>query len=383
MKKRNAICTTIIMLTLVLASFNFVVASTMVRPTAAKKRFDLKDKVKPLAPPGEGGGKPTGPPLKVEIVSPADGSTLPPGTHRVLVSASAKVGVSKVMAKIDGDEATSWTDITSNFDGTYYYHDWAVGTDGSYALTARVTASNGKSKEDTSTVYIGARPPQRWALVIGIADYSGKDSDLWHPDEDAKEMQRELLESGYPDSNVRVLLNRKATAQAILDAIEWLVSNEQAGDEVVFFYSGHGFNATDAENWDDDVESDHSDEGIVSHDFYGLPDGMLRDKFSAVESTKFALMFGSCHSGGMFDDDDDLQGKGRVIAAACKADQYGWDYMLLGNTLWGYWFVDMGLRADNAFSVEGAHAYAYPNIVAEQPDSQPQIYDNYTGDFGL
>jgi hypothetical protein len=381
MKKRNAICTNVIIFTLVLASFNFVVASTMVRPTAAKKHFDLKDKVKPLAPPGEG-GKPTGPPLKVEIVSPADGSTLPPGTHRVLVSASAKVGVSNVMVKIDGDEATSWTDITSNFDGTHYYYDWAVGTDGSYVLTARVTASNGKSKEDTCTVHIGARPPQRWALVIGIADYSGKDSDLWHPDEDAKEMQRELLENGYPDSNVRVLLNRKATAQAILGAIEWLVSNEQAGDEVVFFYSGHGYRAEDGD-WDADVESDGMDEGIVSHDFYGLPDGMLRDKFSAVESTKFALMFGSCHSGGMFDDDDDLQGEGRVIAAACKADQYGWDYMLLGNTLWGYWFVDMGLRADNAFSVEGAHAYAYPNVVAEQPDSEPQLYDNLAGDFGL
>ena len=28
----------------------------------------------------------------------------------------------------------------------------------------------------------------KWAVVIGIADYTGRDSDLWHPDEDASEM---------------------------------------------------------------------------------------------------------------------------------------------------------------------------------------------------
>ncbi len=234
-----------------------------------------------------------------------------------------------------------------------------------------------------------ARPPQptassKWAVIIGIADYQGRSSDLWHPDEDAKEMYYELVrQQGYPRSNVKLLTNRKATAQAIVDAINWLITNEKAGDEVVFFYSGHGYRAPDSEGWDDDVESDGYDEMIVTYDFYGLPDGWFRQKFAAIESTKFALMFGSCHSGGMFDDNDDLQGEGRVIASACKADQYGWDYLYLGNTLWGYYFVDEGLLDNNAYSVEAAHAYAYPRVVAEQPDSQPQLYDNYPGDFTL
>ncbi len=94
-------------------------------------------------------------------------------------------------------------------------------------------------------------------------------------------------------------------------------------------------------------------------------------------------MFGSCHSGGMFDDNNDLQGTGRVIASACKADQYGWDYFYLRNTLWGYYFVDEGLHDNNAYSVEAAHAYAYPYVTAEQPDSQPQLYDNFPGEFQL
>lgn len=224
----------------------------------------------------------------------------------------------------------------------------------------------------------------KWAVVIGVADYKGGSSDLWNPDDDAKDMYNELVnQQNYPAGNVKLLTNRGATASAILAAIDWLVANEIAGNEVVFFFSGHGFNAADSEGWDDDAESDGFDEGIVSYDLYGLPDGLLEQKFANIESTRFALLFGSCFSGGMFDDNDDLQKEGRVIATACKADQYGWDYSNLGNTLWGYYFVDVGLLDNNALSVEAAHALAYPFVVAAQPDSQPQLYDGVDGDFTL
>jgi hypothetical protein len=224
----------------------------------------------------------------------------------------------------------------------------------------------------------------KWAVVIGIADYYGRTNDLWNPDEDAKEMYSELVnQRGYPAANVKLMTNRAATASAILSAISWLVTNEKAGNEVVFFFSGHGFRAADSEDWDSDEESDGYDEGIVSYDLYGLPDGYLKEKFAGVESTRFALLFGSCHSGGMFDDGDDLQQTGRIIASACKADQYGWDYLTLGNTLWGYHFVDSGLLDNNANSIETAHAYAYPLVVAMQKDSQPQLYDGVSGDFTL
>ncbi|UCG36905.1 MAG: caspase family protein [Candidatus Bathyarchaeota archaeon] len=347
-------------------------------------RFTLDGKVKQLRPdPGDSITRPLGPPLTIYIIYPEDGATLSQGTFTVLVSAYAKTGVSSVELKIDGPEPVGWIDITGNFDGTYYTFDWTVTIDGTHTLTARVVDSRGKTKTDSNTVYIGAPQPDRWAVIIGIADYQGRDSDLWHPDEDAKEMEQELLAFGYPSENIRMLLNRKATAQAIANAVDWLVANEKAGDEVVFFYSGHGFRAPDEDGWDDDIEADGQDEMIVTHDFYGLPDGWFRLKFSGIESTKFALMFGSCHSGGMFDDNDDLQGEGRVIASACKADQYGWDYLQLGNTLWGYYFVDEGLHDDNANSVETAHEYAYPRVVAQQPDSQPQLYDNFSGTFEL
>ena len=372
----------VVLVSLILASCNIAIVSTFKLPTSAvKRRFELKDKVKHLAPPSGQGSNPKGAPLKVEIVYPEDGSTISEGDHIVLVSAYARAGIEKVELKIDGPDPLGWTEM--NVDETYYTYSWTVATDGTYHLTAKVTDSRGKTKQDTNTVYVGAKPPQKWAVVIGVADYQGRNSDLWHPDEDAKDMKSELLNEGYPKENIKLLLNRRAKAADIVEAIDWLIANEQAGDEVVFFYSGHGYRAPDGEGWDSDMEIDDQDELIVTHDFYGLPDGWFREKFAAIESTKFAMMFGSCHSGGMFDDDDDLQSTGRVIASACKADQYGWDYLLLGNTLWGYWFVDQGLLEDNAVSVESAHEYAYPHVEAEQPDSQPQLYDNYSGDFGL
>lgn len=225
----------------------------------------------------------------------------------------------------------------------------------------------------------------KWALVIGIADYSGRANDLWNPDDDAKEMYSELVnQQGYPAANVKLITNKAATASAILSAIDWLVANEKAGNEVVFFYSGHGFRVADEDDWDSDLESDGFDEGIVSYDLIGLPDGLLKQRFANIESTRFALLFGSCHSGGMFDDENvDLGMDGRVIATACKADQYGWDYLTLGNTLWGYYFVDTGLLDNKATSLEAAHLFAYQYVVTAQPDSQPQLYDGVDGFFNL
>ncbi len=234
----------------------------------------------------------------------------------------------------------------------------------------------------------------KWALVVGIADYEGRTSDLWNPDDDAKEMAKALEQNyGFAESNIRLLTNRNATASNIVSGINWLLQNEDAESTVVIFFSGHGFTLADSEGWDSDVESDGIDEGIVTHDFYGITDGNLKDMLSGLESEKVFMGFASCHSGGMFDDDNDgngLQGTNRVIATACQADQYGWDIRTLKNTVWGKYFVDEPLlqglgdaNSDGTVSIEEAHAYAYarvPNVVS---DSTPQLYDNYAGDMLL
>ena len=148
MKKRTIILS-LVFITLLASSIGFAAA----KDPYAKRRFDLRDEIQPLAPPGGEKEKPSKVPVICEIVAPCDGSTISQGTTRGLGSASAKAGVSRVEVNVVGSEAT---------------------------------------------VYVGERPPQRWALLIGIADYRGLRNDLWHPDEDALEMKAELLEYGYP-----------------------------------------------------------------------------------------------------------------------------------------------------------------------------------------
>ena len=246
------------------------------------------------------------------------------------------------------------------------------------------------------------KPPPRpevnkWAVVIGIADYSGVENDLWHPDEDAIEMKQALIDNyGFPEDNVKLLLDRKANARAILRAIDWLAKNEDAESTVVFFFSGHGFQKADSANWDSDIEGDGVDEGIVSYDMFGITDGQLRDKFSAFETQKFALIFGQCFSGGMFDDDHDLQAPGRVISVACEKDQVTWDYYYLNNTLFGYYYVDQALLGHPPIegyayapspsppvSIEDALLYAEPLVkkeslkipASEWPEGVPTVTD--------
>jgi hypothetical protein len=321
---------------IILASFGILLIfllSTAPDTGSARVLPNMANKVIPL-------GKPAG--VTCNIVDPADGQTLEHGAYRVLVQASSADGIAKVTLTVDGGTH----DITNNRIGDNYYYDWDITADGDYAIEAKTESTRHRKATDSITI---------------------------------------LLESNYPSGNIKMLLNRKAKAGAILDAIDWLVASEGPNDEVVFFFSGHGFRVPDSNGWDTDTESDGYDEGLVSHDFYGLPDGMLAALFVNIESTKVAMIFCSCHSGGMFDDNDDagITGPGRVLVSACKADQYGWDYFYLRNTLFFYYWGDEGLIQNNANSVESAYSYCYPFVTAEKPESQPQIWDSYSGEFCL
>lgn len=283
---------------------------------------------------------------------------------------------------------------------------WIPGAAGTYTVTVVVDPDNKISELDENNNTASApvtvseaglptpppSPEDKWAVIIGISDYEGTANDLWNPANDAMEMKQALtVKYGFLESNIKMLLDSEATAGAIVGAIDWLAANEGPNSTVVFFFCGHGYRVADSKGWDNDVEVDRYDECIVSHDMYAITDGYLRQKFSAFETQKFALVFGSCYSGGMFDTlNVDLQAPGRVICSACKANQYGWDYLLLGNTLFGYYFVDeailQGLAeglhvSGDGVSMEEALDYAYPRVTAEQPRSQPQIYDGFAGEL--
>lgn len=228
------------------------------------------------------------------------------------------------------------------------------------------------------------KPPKvdKWAVIVGIADYKGWGNDLLYPDDDAEDMYNYLLSIGYPEGNIKLLLNRKANANNIIRAIDWMNKQEKKEtSECVFFFSGHG------STYDgyDDGDTEYTDEAIVTYDLYLILDGQLRSKFSTFTSKKITFIFDICYSGGM----DDLIGEhtqttydGRVVSTACKENQLSYDGdSTLENGVFTYYFIE-GLYTYN--NIEDAHDYAAPNaynwVWAHYGEiMDPQIYDYYTG----
>ncbi|MBD3157208.1 MAG: hypothetical protein GF309_00340 [Candidatus Lokiarchaeota archaeon] len=225
-------------------------------------------------------------------------------------------------------------------------------------------------------VYYTDSPEDKWAVIIGITDYDGRSSDLMNPHNDALEMKQILEAYGY---NYALALDGAATSDNFGVLMDWLIANEGPNSEVVFFYSGHGSRTQDG-SWDSDTETDGYDECLVSWDLYAITDAYMSSKFAELESSKFSAIYCSCHSGGMFDQTYEVRSGGVYIAAA-EADQYGWDYGELQNTLFFYYFGDQGILNGPYDNVQDAFWYARPLVIAEQPDSCPTMLDNLGAPF--
>ena len=103
----------------------------------------------------------------------------------------------------------------------------------------------------------------RRALLIGIDAYQSV-SPLNGPVNDANDMAAFLVEqAGFQQSDLRLLLNAEATRGNILAAIEaWLIQGTRPGDDVLLYFSGHGFQQPDL----DGDEADNLDETLVPVD---------------------------------------------------------------------------------------------------------------------
>ncbi|MCA9050594.1 MAG: SUMF1/EgtB/PvdO family nonheme iron enzyme [Planctomycetaceae bacterium] len=93
------------------------------------------------------------------------------------------------------------------------------------------------------------RPPNRWALVIGVGDYADRDiPDLPACVNDGRAMQTMLtdpLRGLIPPDHVKLLLDADVTREKVVEALVWLKRQAAEDDLVLVYFSGHG--AVDAE----------------------------------------------------------------------------------------------------------------------------------------
>jgi hypothetical protein len=249
----------------------------------------------------------------------------------------------------------------------------------------------GKPVKQAATGTLGTQlgtGAHKYAIIIGISDYPGTANDLQYCDDDADDMYNALTTVyGYSPSNIYPLKNMDASFDAIHAAIDNVKSREVAGDEVVFFFSGHGTNGRA-----DDGDREKVDEAIVSHN--GNPsgnlvfiwDGQLKDWFAGFDTSGIIFIFDSCLAGGM----TDLQAPGRIINMACSESGLSYEDGSWGNGQFTYYFVDQGMLASKAdtydnvvgtadVTVEEAFDYAKANCQWQKPT----ISDSFSNDLLL
>ncbi|MDD5556672.1 MAG: caspase family protein [bacterium] len=139
----------------------------------------------------------------------------------------------------------------------------------------------------------------RRAVCIGIDDYPGEGMDLAGCANDARAWARLLVGGfGFRRRDIRLILDREASRDEILAALDGLVAGARPGDVCAFVFSGHGTWVPDAGVPD---ESDGRDEALVPReagfDRLILDDDLRRRLDRLPDGVSFTFISDSCYSG--------------------------------------------------------------------------------------
>lgn len=150
-----------------------------------------------------------------------------------------------------------------------------------------------------------AAKPRRRALLIGINTYPDPANRLEGCVNDTFLISSLLQERGFDSQDIRVVLDDRATAQAIRERLAWLLDGADDGAERVLFYSGHG---AQMPGYNPKETVDHVDECLVPWDFdWSKERAVTDDDFFALYrnlpfDARFIAIFDCCHAGGIHRD---------------------------------------------------------------------------------
>lgn len=135
------------------------------------------------------------------------------------------------------------------------------------------------------------------ALIIGIDDYKDPDiPDLKTPVNDAEAMGK-LLHDRY-GFEIELLLNRKATKEAIYRALRKLAISTKEDDSVLIYYAGHGaLDRTYNDGWW--VPADAKGGNPITY----LDNVQVQKAMRSMQARHVLLISDSCYSGTLFGQD--------------------------------------------------------------------------------
>jgi hypothetical protein len=130
------------------------------------------------------------------------------------------------------------------------------------------------------------------AICVGINNYPGTSNDLLGCVNDANNWAS-LLKNTF-DFDVATVINKYATKQKILASLQKMIAKAEAGDVVVFTYSGHGTWILDVGDRD---EPDGYDEALYVFDGMILDDEVREIINTAAPDVTMIFIIDSCFSG--------------------------------------------------------------------------------------
>jgi len=228
------------------------------------------------------------------------------------------------------------------------------GLAGARAFAGVAGAASGKAKSK-ARAEPRARSRRRKALLVGINDYPEASQRLEGCVNDVFTMSAMLQERGFEPEAIRTCLDGRATADGILSRLRWLLDEPAAGDELVFYYSGHGAQIPE---YGEDFEPDHNLEVLVPWDFDWTPERAVSDDqihglyAQLPYDTRLAMIFDCCHAGGLHRDGA-ARARGITPPDDIRHRQLRWDKVT------GMWVPRSFRRINSDFTTEPDVARRY------------------------
>ena len=169
---------------------------------------------------------------------------------------------------------------------------YGVGEVGAYRLVLE------RSAEAVAPPVRGAAE-RNLALLVGIGDYGGRLPGLEHTADDARKLERVLVDRiGVAPDDAVLLVDGEATVERFRESLAGLAERMTSGDQVIIFYSGHGGRSPRATFQRADPDS--VDETLSLFDGE-VSDDELASMLDAVPG-RVLLILDSCFSGGFAKD---------------------------------------------------------------------------------
>ena len=187
------------------------------------------------------------------------------------------------------------------------------------------------------------------ALLIGVGDYEGTLADLDGPPHDVVAMREVLMDRlGFASRHIVALVDKAATHQGILDALDALVQDGKRGDFAFIYLSGHGTSAYDAAGAELALAADTG--AFVPSDFPFT---------GSDEDKRESLLIGTRDLRPRLEAIDERGVSGMVVVDSCFAENSA--RSIYAQEEFTYRFVDSGLDHLGAFPTQPRASLArYP-----------------------